>query len=182
MRSRLSAAPPTPPAPQIRPSKPSSGPMARAATPRRVTGTRIASGVASALGNSLSANARAALFAQLNVALADAAIACWDVKYTYGGWRPETAINLADTDGNDATSGRCRLAFPAHQPEPSGLCVGALDLQRRRRHRAGCRLRRQHCVLDHQQHTLPGVTRNFTSFSQARGRSRAQPHLRRHPL
>jgi hypothetical protein len=49
----------------------------------------------------LSDNAR--LFALLNLAMADAAIACWDAKYTYVFWRPITAIQLADTDGNSAT-------------------------------------------------------------------------------
>jgi hypothetical protein len=48
-------------------------------------------------------NAR--LFALLNMSLADAIIGCWDAKYTYSSWRPITAIQLADTDGNPATTG-----------------------------------------------------------------------------
>jgi hypothetical protein len=40
----------------------------------------------------------------LNIALADAAIACWDAKYTYNTWRPITAIQQADKDGNEATT------------------------------------------------------------------------------
>src|SRR5262249_9216944 len=62
---------------------------------------RIALTMAARNGTSLSQNAR--LFAVLNVAMADAAIACWDAKYTYVFWRPITAIELADTDGNPAT-------------------------------------------------------------------------------
>ena len=50
----------------------------------------------------LSENAR--LLALLNMALADAVIGCWDAKYTYDSWRPITAIQLADTDGNPATT------------------------------------------------------------------------------
>jgi hypothetical protein len=50
----------------------------------------------------LSENAR--LLALLNMALADAIIGCWDAKYTYDSWRPFTAIRLADTDGNPATT------------------------------------------------------------------------------
>jgi hypothetical protein len=46
-------------------------------------------------------NAR--LLAMLNIAIADAAIACWEAKYHYVFWRPVTAIPLADTDGNSAT-------------------------------------------------------------------------------
>jgi hypothetical protein len=46
----------------------------------------------------------ALMLAELNVALADAGVAAWDAKYTYGSWRPVTAIRLADTDGNEATT------------------------------------------------------------------------------
>ncbi len=62
----------------------------------------IAANVAEQQGNSLAANSR--LFAQLNVALADAAIVAWDAKYTYEFWRPITAIQNADLDGNAATT------------------------------------------------------------------------------
>ncbi len=47
-------------------------------------------------------NAR--LFAELNVAMADAAIAIWEAKYYYVSWRPITAITLADTDDNPLTA------------------------------------------------------------------------------
>src|SRR5262245_38060684 len=50
---------------------------------------------------SLAENAR--LFAQVNVASADAFIASFDAKYTYNFWRPVTAIRAADTDGNPDT-------------------------------------------------------------------------------
>ena len=36
----------------------------------------------------------------LNIAMAEAAIACWEAKYYYVFWRPVTAIPLADSDGN----------------------------------------------------------------------------------
>jgi membrane-associated phospholipid phosphatase len=45
----------------------------------------------------------AALYAKLNMAMADAAIVCWNAKFTYDFWRPVTAIQLGDTDGNAAT-------------------------------------------------------------------------------
>jgi len=51
---------------------------------------------------SLAENAR--LFALLSVAMTDAVITCWDSKYFFDLWRPITAIRLADTDGNDATT------------------------------------------------------------------------------
>jgi hypothetical protein len=49
----------------------------------------------------LAENAR--LFAQVNVANADAFIASYDTKYAYNYWRPVTAIRAADTDGNSKT-------------------------------------------------------------------------------
>ena len=48
------------------------------------------------------AGARA--FALLSVGTADSLITCWGTKYHYATWRPITAIQLADTDGNPATT------------------------------------------------------------------------------
>lgn len=63
---------------------------------------QIARQVAANLGLALAPKAR--LFALLNIALADAAIATWDAKYAYNFWRPVTAIPQADLDGNPATT------------------------------------------------------------------------------
>ena len=46
----------------------------------------------------------ARLFGLLNVALADGYVGAWESKYFYNSWRPETAIELADNDGNPATT------------------------------------------------------------------------------
>lgn len=62
---------------------------------------RIAQTVAAAQHKTLGENAR--LFALLNMALADAAICAWDMKYIYDLWRPVTAIRQAELDGNPAT-------------------------------------------------------------------------------
>ncbi|MCI0536029.1 MAG: vanadium-dependent haloperoxidase [Verrucomicrobiales bacterium] len=62
---------------------------------------RIAQQVAERKGYDILECAR--LFAALNVALADAAIVCWDAKYTYNFWRPITAIRAGETDGNSET-------------------------------------------------------------------------------
>ena len=65
--------------------------------------------VIEARGLNLSSAARA--FALLYLASADASIACWDAKYTHNFWRPITAIQNGDLDGNDQT-----VADPAWQP------------------------------------------------------------------
>jgi hypothetical protein len=58
----------------------------------------IAATVANQQGNSLAADAQ--LFAELNVAEADSAIAAWNSKFTYNAWRPVTVIANADSVGN----------------------------------------------------------------------------------
>lgn len=50
----------------------------------------------------LDGSARACAIAGL--AVADAAVACWDAKYAYNLWRPVTAIREGDTDGNPETA------------------------------------------------------------------------------
>ncbi|MFC7549559.1 phosphatase PAP2 family protein [Plantactinospora sp. GCM10030261] len=45
----------------------------------------------------------ARMFAMVNLTEADADIACYNEKAAWGRWRPITAIQLGDTDGNSAT-------------------------------------------------------------------------------
>jgi hypothetical protein len=70
------------------------------------------------------------LLALVNLAMADAAIGCWEAKYypAFVVWRPITAIRLASTDGNSATDQDATwsplLTTPAHPEYPSGhSCV-----------------------------------------------------------
>jgi hypothetical protein len=88
---------------------------------------RIAAQISLARHLGLSQNAH--LFALLNVAMSDAAIACWDSKYRYVFWRPITAIRGGDTDGNPSTDPDPAWApwldffpagTPAHPEYPSG--------------------------------------------------------------
>jgi hypothetical protein len=58
---------------------------------------------------SLAEHAR--LMAMVWVTQADTGNACFESKYFYQAWRPSSAITLADTDGNDATT-----ADPAWTP------------------------------------------------------------------
>ena len=63
---------------------------------------QIAQEVAIDEGNSLEDNAL--LFAELNVAMADAGIVAWNGKYAYEQIRPVTAIRNADNDNNPNTT------------------------------------------------------------------------------
>jgi hypothetical protein len=63
------------------------------------------------------------LFAMGELTTADAGIGCWDSKYFYLAWRPITAIQHADVDGNPDTTAAPGwaplLATPAHPEYPS---------------------------------------------------------------
>jgi hypothetical protein len=81
----------------------------------------VALDLLSDLDNELSENAH--FLATLNLAIADAIIACWDAKYTYEFWRPVTAIRLADDDGDgnpDDPDWTPLLTTPAHPEYTSG--------------------------------------------------------------
>jgi hypothetical protein len=67
-----------------------------------ITWNRIARDVASERALDLWENAR--LFALMNIAMADGWVAGWDAKFHFDFWRPVTAIQKADLDGNAATS------------------------------------------------------------------------------
>jgi len=127
---------------------------------------RTATALASERNLNLSDTAR--LLALVNVAMADAGIACWDGKYTYSTWRPITAINLADTDGNDATEADPTwtplLVTPNHPEYPSGHSTtsGA----------AGAVLAaffgdQTSFTVDSDAAAMAGVTRSFSSFTAA---------------
>ncbi len=125
---------------------------------------QIAQDVARDNFNSLVDNAR--LFAALNVSQADAAICCWDTKYTYSLWRPITAIRNADKDGNANTtvdtSWTSLLTTPNFPSYTSGHSTFS---------GAAAAVLSSFYGDNYKFSTtgpgLPGVTRSFTSFNQA---------------
>jgi hypothetical protein len=66
----------------------------------------------------------ARMFAAIDMSVADAEISVWRAKYIHGLWRPITAINLADTDGNPATGADTgwgpMITTPPYPEYPSG--------------------------------------------------------------
>ncbi len=72
----------------------------------------------------------ARLLAMVYVAKADAGSTCFESKYHYLFWRPTSAITLADTDGNDATTADPAwtpvVPTPNHPEYPAAHgCVGS---------------------------------------------------------
>ena len=114
--------------------------------------------------NTLLENAR--LLGALDVAMADAAIGCWDAKNTYNFWRPITAIQEHADDGNPFTTPDPAwtplFTTPAHPDYPSGhSCVSAaaaLVLSKEFGARTQFRLTSD---------LMLGVSRSFRSFSAA---------------
>ena len=109
-------------------------------------------------------NAR--LLASLNLALADSVIGCWDAKYWFDSWRPVTAIPLADTDGNPATTPDPNwtplIVTPPFPEYPSAhSCVSG----------AAARILAdffgERTAFSMGSDTMPGVIRYFSSFQDA---------------
>ena len=119
--------------------------------------------IAQRYGRSLSDNAR--MFAMLYLAGADTAITVWVDKAKYSFWRPITAIQLADTDGNPLTTADPNwmplVNTPPYPEMPSGLSslsgASATTLQ----HFFGTD------DLAFGITNAIGIERNYASFSQA---------------
>jgi hypothetical protein len=116
----------------------------------------------------LDATDSARLLALVNLAMADSYIAGFKIRYVYDLWRPITAIREGDNDGNDATAGDptwdslqntpAVSDYPSTQSTFSGAAAVVLAT-----------------VLGGDQANFSitsgkpfeGITRSFTSFSQA---------------
>ncbi|MGN6136987.1 MAG: vanadium-dependent haloperoxidase [Aureliella sp.] len=112
----------------------------------------------------LSQNAR--LFAQLGMAMADAAIACWETKYTYDFWRPQAAIRAGDIDGNNHTQADPEwlplITTPAHPSYASGHATVSGAAVAVLRHTFG---KGGHAItISHS--SLPGIVLNYTAWEQ----------------
>jgi hypothetical protein len=125
---------------------------------------QIAQEVALEKGNSLEENAE--LFAVLNTGLADAGIAAWDAKYVYEQIRPITAIREADEDNNPNTIAdkdwEPLLDTPPFPDYISGHSVfgGAAST-------ILANFFGDDTSFEIPSQELPGVSRSYSSFSQA---------------
>ncbi len=120
-----------------------------------------------AANRKLDATDTARVLALMNMAMADGYIAGFKIRYVYDFWRPITAIREGDADGNDATVGD--PAWDSHQNTPavsdypstqstfSAAAVAVL---------AGI-LGDQVSFSVTSGAPFAGITRSFTSFSQA---------------
>jgi len=110
----------------------------------------------------------ARLFALLNFAEADAGIACWDTKFFYRTWRPETAIREVDPKVNqfalpnpDWIPLMVTPSFPSYVSGHSTFSS------------AGCKVLQEFFGTDDVEFTvksdgLPGAVRSFKKLSACR--------------
>lgn len=125
----------------------------------------VAQGISRDRGLSLLENAR--LFALLGIAVADAGIVAWDVKYRYSNWRPITGIQHADQDGNPET-----VADPTWEsliptpPFPSYIS-GHSTFSSAAARVIALFFGTDQIAFDTTSDGLPGVTRSFDSLSEA---------------
>jgi len=126
----------------------------------------IARTVATARG--LDARDSARVLALMNIAMADAYVAGWKIRYVYDLWRPITAIREGDNDGNDATVGD--PTWDSHQNTPS---VSDYPSTQSTFSAAAAVALASALGGDQVSFTVSsgkpfeGITRSFTSFSQA---------------
>jgi hypothetical protein len=107
----------------------------------------------------------ARMFAAIDMSVADAEITVWHAKYVDGFWRPITAINLADTDGNPNTvadpSWVPLIATPNYPEYPSGYNAFNSTLT----HGLENLFQTQHVQLTLISTAVPGVQRFYDSGS-----------------
>ena len=78
-----------------------------------------------AVANGLTTPEQTMLFVRTTISAADALIGCWDNKEHWLQWRPQTAIRLADQDGNPDTvadpTWTAQFQNPGYPDNPSGF-------------------------------------------------------------
>jgi hypothetical protein len=127
---------------------------------------RVADDLAQPRDRSMLANAR--ILALMNISLADSTIAIWNAKNTYDTWRPITAIQQADSDGNPDTrpdpNWTPLLTTPTFQEYPAGhpgVSNAAATVL--------ASFYGDDTPFTATSNNLTGVERNFTSLSSAIG-------------
>ncbi len=119
---------------------------------------KIAQGIALDRKTSIAENAR--IFAHLNITLADAAILCWVIKFTFDFWRPSTAIAYSENTSDAWTPLLENPPFPAYVSGHSTFSGAAASVLARS---FGTDKIRFGAVSD----DVPGVTRSFDSLWSA---------------
>jgi len=110
----------------------------------------------------------ARLFALLNIAGADAGITCWETKYFYSTWRPETALRETTGEVNKNVQVNAgfipNMASPAFPSYTSGHSTYTAAMSRM----LECFLGTDNIEFTVTSDGLPGAVRSFSKISDAR--------------
>ncbi len=122
-----------------------------------------------AVSNGLDGWETARLLALVHMAQFDAVLSSFEAAYFHNRWRPLTAINLGDTDGNDLTAGDASWSslraaratppvpsYPATHAQAAGAVAEVLKQY----------FRRDNISFTIGSYSLPGVEKSFEAFSQ----------------
>jgi hypothetical protein len=116
-------------------------------------------------GDDLASTAR--VMALFYLAGSDASVACWEAKYVYNFWRPQTAIARGSEDGNDGTVGdpawRPYIATPPHPDYVSGHTANSGAMAFVLRSTFGDN---PGSLIEATSSTAPGFVRRWQSFSE----------------
>jgi hypothetical protein len=105
----------------------------------------------------------ARLFAAVDMAMADTLISVWHAKYHYGFWRPITAITLAGTDGNPATTADPSWVPLVNTPPYPEYVSGYSGVTGAFSRALGTALDTRHLRLELTSTAVPGATREYAT-------------------
>lgn len=126
---------------------------------------RIAATVSESQGLALPQTAR--ILALMNLATADAYISSFEAKYVYNFWRPITAIRAAETDGNPATLADPNWTPLLVNPQMPSYASGHSTFGGAAAVVLAGFFGTDDIAFTSTSDFSPGVTRTFTSFSEA---------------
>jgi membrane-associated phospholipid phosphatase len=107
----------------------------------------------------------ARLFALISLSQADSAIVCWEAKYRYNFWRPVTAIQRADEDGNTATDADTKWEQNLASPPFPSYISGHSTFSKAVATVLTVFFGRDSISFTATSDSLPGVTRQYSSLS-----------------
>jgi hypothetical protein len=115
--------------------------------------------------NDFDISTRARILGLFYMAASDASVVCWDTKYVYNFWRPQSAIRNGDLDNNPDTESDATwtpfIPTPPHPDYSSGHAANSSAMAPILEYALGRDPKMTISV------TLSGITREWSTFDEA---------------